>query len=895
MKRAIIILLLVIPFVMTNADNQGYYRFPEIYENTIIFTAEGDLWSVNVDGGIANRLTTNHGIESHPAVSLDGSQLAFSAQYEGPTEVYTIPLNGGIPIRQTYEGESALVIDWTPEGKILYSTRKYSTLPNMQLATIDIHTSKTELIQLSQASDGCFNSLGTTLFFTRLPFQGSHTKRYKGGTAQNLWKYTLGSKEAVPLTSNYSGTSKIPIWWNNRVYFTSDRDGTMNIWSMKEDGTDISQHTFHNGIDVNYSSLYNGRIVYQLVADLYVYDITKNIDRKLSITLASDFDQMRERLVKEPIEYLTSVHISPNGDRVCLTTRGQVFVAPAFDGRLVNISKNSKIRFRDAKFMPDGKSILLLSDVSDELEFWEVPADGTEKGKALTNNGNVLRYEGIPSPDGKMFAFYDKNYRLWIHDIKKGESKRIAVSENFDFFDINWSPDSKWLTYAVAADNWFARINLYNLKGDKTTFLTSDRVESYSTVWSPDGKWLYFLSDRNFDSLVRSPWGSYQPEPFFDKTTKIYMIPLNSKDRSPFLPANEIFIAEKDNDKDSENDTKESDKKKKVKVKIDLQGIHSRTTELPVSPGDYSNLSANNEYIFWIEMETSIERKKSLKVLKIDNKNIEVKNLVEDIEYYELSHDGKKLLVQQDKNLYIIDASDSAPMELSKYQVDLKNWSFIINPRSEWRQMFVDAWRLERDYFYDPNLHGLDYKKLLHKYLPYVDRITDRDELNDLISHLVGELSALHTFVSGGDKRKNQNDVEQGSLGALLTKDVDNEGYRIEHIYKSESDYIDRLSPLAKPELNINEGDIITAINGESVLKVPNPSILLKNQVNKQVLLSINLLLNESQISPPQVRVPMTSPNPSLRNPSAKASPSDAVLSLQRTTKCPRKAYCIFQ
>ena len=847
MRHAILFLTSMSLVSPVAAGNEGYYRFPAIHENTIVFTTEGDLWSVSTEGGVAKRLTTHHGIESHPAISPDGSQLAFSAQYEGLTEVYTMPIDGGVPIRRTY-GESAVVVGWTPGGKVLYSTEKYSILPNTQLVSLDIETNRKEVIPLSQASDGTFDLSGNTLFFTRLPFQGSHTKRYRGGTAQNIWRFVFGSREAIPLTSDYPGTSKSPLWWKGRIYFASDRDGTMNIWSMKEDGSEVQQHTFHKGLDLNHPDLYKDRIVYQVVADLYIYDISKDTNRKLSITLASDFDQMRERWIKNPMEYLTSVHLSPSGDRIVMTARGQVFVAPAKQGRLVEVTKGEGVRYRDARFMPDGKSILVLSDESGELEFWKIPANGIGEGEPLTKDGGVLRFQGIPSPNGKWFAYTDKNLRLWIYNFEKKKTNCIGVSENSNFGDLTWSPDSKWLAYVVAADNTYVQIKLYNTQKGKTTPLTSDRVESFSPAWSPDGKWLYFLSNRHFRSLVRSPWGSYQPEPFFNKTTKIYMAALTKEERSPFLPDDEVYLAAKERkdkkkgkskEKGSEEERKDSEQDKVAEVVIELRGIRNRIMEVPVPPGDYSRLSVNDKHLFWVEAETSLDRKRTLKTLKIADKDIEVKTLIDDIGSYELSNDRKRLMVGKNNDIYIIDASDSAPPKLAKHQVNLKSWSFSLSPHEEWRQMFTDAWRLERDYFYDPNLHGVDYNELLQKYLPYVNRVTDRNELNDLIAHLVSELSALHIFVGGGDRRRGEDNINQGSLGAVLAKDEENGGYRIEHIYKSDPDYIDRLSPLAKPELKIRRNDIITAINGTPLLDVADPAILLKNQVDRQVLLTL--------------------------------------------------------
>jgi len=340
MKRALplaslLLVLLVLVQAGAAAGRNGYYRFPAIHGDTIVFTSEGDLWTVDVKGGTARRLTSHTGVESFPAVSPDGLTLAFSAQYEGPTEVYTMPLAGGLPERHTFAGQSAAVAGWTPDGKILYATRKYSTLPNAQLVVLDPATNAETLLPLSQAADGSFDAAGKTLYFTRLPFQGSYTKRYKGGTAQNLWAYTLGADEAAPLTADYTGTSKNPMVWQGRIYFLSDRDGSMNIWSMDLKGGGLKQHTFHKGFDASSPSHDAGRIAYQLVAELRVFDIGSGNDAALAVTLPSDFDQMRERWVTKPIDYLTSGHVSPNGDRVVFVSRGHVFVAPVGDGRWV--------------------------------------------------------------------------------------------------------------------------------------------------------------------------------------------------------------------------------------------------------------------------------------------------------------------------------------------------------------------------------------------------------------------------------------------------------------------------------------------------------------------------------------------------------------------------------
>ncbi|MBS1226444.1 MAG: hypothetical protein H6R32_378 [Candidatus Aminicenantes bacterium] len=447
----------------------GYYRFPAIHGDTVVFTSEGDLWTVDVRGGLARRLTSHSGIEAYPAVSPDGQMLAFSAQYEGPTEVYTMPLAGGLPVRRTFAGQGGTVAGWTPDGKMLYATQKYSTLPNTQLVVLDPATNSESLLPLGQAADGSFDAAGRTLYFTRLPFQGSYTKRYKGGTAQNLWSYALGAPEASPLTADYAGTSKNPLVWKDRVYFLSDRDGHMNIWSMDLKGGGLKQHTFHKGFDASSPSLDAGRIAYQLVADLRVYDIDSNRDAALAITLPSDFDQMREKWVTKPLDYLTSGHVSPNGDRVVLVSRGQVFVAPVGDGRWVRVSRKDGVRARAARFLGDGKSLMVLNDSTGEWEFHRFAADGLDPSEQLTTGAKVIRFDGIPSPDGKWLAFADKDNQLWLYNAGKKALSRIGVSDIGMFGDLAWSPDSRWLAYVQGASNGFSQIVLLEAEGDRAS------------------------------------------------------------------------------------------------------------------------------------------------------------------------------------------------------------------------------------------------------------------------------------------------------------------------------------------------------------------------------------------------------------------------------------------
>ncbi|WP_263322140.1 S41 family peptidase [Endozoicomonas sp. Mp262] len=844
--------------------NEGYYRFPALHDSTIVFTAEGDLWTVNIDGGLAQRLTSHQGVEADAAVSPDGMILAFKAQYEGSTELYTMPLAGGLPRRLTFHGISG-VVGWTPDGKILYRSYHLSTLPNAQLFVFDPKTQSSERLPLAQAADGRYDETGKTLFFTRLPFQGSYTKRYQGGSVEQIWKFTQGAIEAEALTQSYPGTSSSPMWWNNRVYFVSDRDGIMNLWSMDESGGTLRQHTFHKGWDIKSPSLYKGRVVYQLGADLHLFDIDTSKDKKLSIQLASDFDQLRDKWVQNPLKFLSSMDLSPDGDRLVLTSRGRVFVIPVKQGRLVEVTRQQGIRFRNARFMPDGKNILLQSDHTGEVEFWTTPADGHGSLTSLTEDGQVLRNAGVPSPDGKWIVFTDHDERLWLQDLfnkkkylvdqsettwSNHPSKETDEAASIGLSNLAWSPDSRWLAYAKDADNGYAQIFIYSLDEKTTVPVTTNRVYSFSPAWSQDGQWLYFLSDRNLVSLVESPWGQHQPEPFFDQMTKVYQLALQKDLRSPFKESEEFLsLIENKHKKEKEGNSKEKGESGNKnnpaqRVKIDFKGIQERLYEVPIPAGNYEQLQVTGKHLYIADISKSRNNTSKLVAVEIKNSNVEKTVILEDISHYVMSMNQEKILIEKENALYVIEASGSESDSIDENKVDLSRWAFSFRPREEWRQIFIDAWRMERDYFYDVNLHGIDWKTIRDKHFPLVERVTDRDELDDLIGHIVGELGALHTFISDGDKRQGGDNIAIGFLGAELVRDSQGQ-YHVGKMYRGDPDYPERLSPLQRAGLG--EGDIIEAINGIPAIETRDLSELLRNQAKRQVRLTVRFKNNKKK------------------------------------------------
>ncbi len=859
------------------APRAGYYRHPAIHGSTILFTSEGDLWEVGVEGGAARRMTTGSGTELFSAISPDGTTVAFTASYEGPRDVYTMPIGGGVPRRRTWGGEGLgaespgdEVAGWMPDGRLLVRTWRYSTLPDSQLVALDDHGAR-EIIPLAQASEGAFTPDGKTLFFTRLPRQGSQTKRYQGGTAENLWKYDAGAganAEAVPLTADWPGTSHNPMVWNGRVYFLSDRDGVMNVYSMAESGHDLKAETHHHGLDVQSASLSEGRIVYQLGADLWLLDLAKGSDAIVPVTIVSDFDQLRDHWVKRPLEYVTSAHVAPDGSAAVFTARGEVFTLPRKDGRIVKVAGESGVRYREAKYTPDGKNVFALSTETGETEFWSYPANGVGKGQPWTVDAKVLRSDGMVSPDGHWLAHGDKDDRLWIGDLRTRKDRLIAQSTTGGFRGLSWSPDSQWLAYVEPANNSFDQVKVVSASTAEIHPLTSDHYNSFSPAWSTDGKWLYFVSDRMLRTVVSSPWGPRQPDPSFDRTNKIYELALQPDLRSPFARPDELHPDDGKDGKGSKegkekegknakegNDVREGHGDKKVaKVDIDFDDLASRLREVPVPPRNYFSLQATDKRLCWLDEEAPRPPKASLGCVDIDHKWEDPAEITKkgdnpyrvmgDVKGYEISLDRKKMLVHKDDDFFILDSGVTGKSlgddkALSEAKIDLSRWSIMVDPRAEFRQMLLDAWRLERDYFYDRKMHGVDWPQIRDRYLPLVDRVSDRRELDDVIAQMVSELGALHTFVIVGDARQPEDRVALGALGAVLRRDTKAGGSVVDHVYRHDPDQPNLAPPLSRPDSRVKEGEVIESIDGQPLLDAPDERALLRGKAGRQVLLRV--------------------------------------------------------
>ncbi|WP_299809008.1 S41 family peptidase [uncultured Shewanella sp.] len=821
-------------FAAESTVKPGYFRAPALNQQTLVFTAEGDLWTQSLGDPQAKRLTSLPAQELGATISPDGKSVAYVANYEGSTEVYVIAIAGGQAKRVSFENSRVRVQGWTANGKVLYSTdNAFGPANYWVLRTVDPDTLITEDLPLADAIEGAMDDKGEYLYFTRFGLQttGDNAKVYRGGAKGELWKFKLGAKqEATPLTQAHQGSVRQPMLWQSRLYFISDSDGNDNIWSMATDGTDVKQHTHHSEWQVRDARLDQGRIVFQQGADIKLFDIASGKEQTLDIKLVSDFAQKREHWVKEPMKYATSTTLAPNGDKVVITARSHVAIAGTDGQRLVEVALPEQSRVRHALMSQDGAWVYGISDASGEQEVWQFAADGSDRSKQLTKDGKTLRLSLHLSPDGRYLAHDDYDGNVWLLDLKKGSNKKIITQGEGlgPYADIVWSADSRFIAL-TKAEMGKARpqIVLYSLKNNRAESLTSDKYESFSPSFSADGDWLYFLSNRKFVSTPSSPWGDRNLGPMFDKRTQVFAIALNEDARFAFQKPNELMSEAKKSDDDE------------VTTEVEWQGLSSRLWQVPIGAGNYDSLQMAKDKFYLLD--TSSSGKSTLKVVKFDALSPKVETFSKDVGEYQLSQDGEKLFIRkqskQGSEMLIVDAGDKLPKELSHAKVQTNLWQLAIEPASEWQQMFEDAWLMHRDSFYDKNMRGLDWQATKAKYQPLVDRLTDRHELNDIFMQMMGELDSLHSQVRGGDSPKDPNKAKSASLGARLEQTK--AGVVIEHIYQGDPELPAQAAPLMQMGVNAKIGDVIVAINAKKLSNIADVTKLLRNQGGKQVLLTL--------------------------------------------------------
>ncbi|QIR13863.1 S41 family peptidase [Shewanella aestuarii] len=819
----------------SQSSNQGYYRAPALHDNTIVFTAEGDLWKSQIGDKVASRLTTQAAEEIDASISHDGQWLAYSANYEGATEVYVMPMAGGVAKRLSFENSRVRLQGWTAGGEVLYSTdNAFGPANYWVLKTVNPNTLQVTNLPLADAIEGVIDNQGQYVYFTQFGLQasGDNAKVYRGGAKGKIWRYQLGSnKEAEQLTSQHQGSVRQPMVWQDRVYFISDASGNDNIWSMQQDGSDIKQHSQYSDWQVRDAKLDNGRIIFQQGADIKLFDIATNRDQTLNVALSSDFPHRREHWVNDPMEFATSTKLGSNGEQVVITARGHVAIAQTDERRLVQIASPADSRIRHALLSKDGKWVYGISDASGEQEIWQYPADGSEGAKQLTKDGTTLRTSLTLSPNGRYLAHDDYMGNVWLLDLKANTNQKIMVNGEGlgPYQDIVWSPDSQFVAMTKAEiGQQRPQIVLYSVNQQKAQTLTSDKYESYSPSFSKDGNWLYFLSNRDFNATPSSPWGDRNMGPVFDKRSQIFAIALNEKAQFAFAKQTELSVKQGDS-----NSTSDSI----VKVKVDWQGLPQRLWQVPVASGNYNRLQQTDKGLYVLDTNNQVS---SLKWIAFNQNAPKVEVFADDIADFNVSNDGKQILLNKQSNpkeLLIVAAGDKLPADVSQAKVNTQQWQLNISPMQEWQQIFEDAWLMHKGQFFDTQMRGLDWQATKAKYQPLLQRLTDRYELNDIFEQMMGELDSLHSQVRGGDVAKDSDAAKSAALGARLTLTA--KGVEISHIYQNDPELPSQASPLARIEVDAKEGDIIKAINGKPVSNIAQVTQLLRNQVNKQVLLTL--------------------------------------------------------
>ncbi|WP_374348517.1 S41 family peptidase [Chitinimonas sp.] len=852
MKRFRLALLAAALSASSFATSNGYFRFPSIYRDTVSFTAEGDVWTASLNGGEARRLTSNPASEIRSSISPDGRWIAFTAAYEGPQEVYVMPLQGGEPTRLTFHNSRALTLGWTASGEVLYSTAGATgPLSERIVAAVHPQTLQRRVFPLSDANDAVLDERGEYLYFVRfgLAVTNDNARQYRGGALSQLWRYKLGGNGEAERIGPRDANLRRPMWWQGRLLVISDQDGHDNLWSLQPDGSGAQQLTRHTDFDVRSASLGQGRVVYQLGADLRLFDLASRQDQVLNIKLLSDYQQTRERWLRQPLQYGTATALAGNGERLALTVRGHVLVAGENKLRRAEVAQPAGSRLRNAVLSPDGKWVYAVCDASGEQEIWQFPADGSGSGKALTQDGDGLRLNIQPSPDGKWLAHTDKKGRLWLLELASGKntviddaSKREGGNlQRHEYDQLSWSADSRNLLFVRPNSNQGRnQLALYSLDRNLTQWLTSDKYDSHSPVFSADGRWLWFLSERQFQLANQAPWGDRNTGPQFSRRSKVYGLALQPDAQFAFAAKTELSSAAADSEAkpaDSKEGKKDDAKKPGGKPAIVLDGLPGRLYEVPLAAGDYRDLGSDGSRLYVLDNEGD-----TLKTFAIDNKGAAAETFMGEVQEFALSHNGKKLFIRKKAarglgDMYIVDAAAKAPADIAKQAIALNDWALRIDPREEWRQMFNDAWRMHRDYFFDPAMRGVDWSAARRKYAPLVERVNERAELDDVLAQMSAELGALHSQIVPGEERPASDVATPAGLGAELEPAAN--GWRIARIYKTERELPAERSPLQAPGLDIRDGDVIIAVNGRPSRDLRDFSDALRNQAGQQLLLEL--------------------------------------------------------
>jgi len=845
-------------------------RFPAIHENQIVFTYAGDLYTVDVDGGVARKLTNHEGFEMFARFSPDGQTLAFTGQYDGNTEVYLMPASGGIPQRLTYTptlgrddvsdrmGPNNIVMTWTPDGeRVIFRSRMRSFNSfNGRLYSVPTSGQLPEELPLPRAGFCSFSADGKKMAYNRVFREFRTWKRYRGGMADDIWIYDFESKQIENITDD-PGQDIIPMWKDDKVYFLSDRDENkrMNLFVYDLESKEIRKLTEFAEFDIKFPSLGQEAIVFENGGDLYRFDLEQEEAVKVDIAIREDLSGGRGGLVGVAGN-VTNYEIAPDGKRALFGARGDVFTVPAKHGATRNLTATPGVHERNSKWSPDGRWIAYVSDETGEDEIWVVPQDGSKAARQVTTNAETYKYSILWSPDSKKILWADKQLRLRYVHVRSGRITEVANSERWEFNDYSWAPDSRWIAYGRAEMDTMNKIYLYSLGKKESYEVTDGWYDSSNPTFSSDGKFIFFVSDRDFNPIYgRTEWNH-----IYRDMSRLYLITLDKTTESPFKPRSdevEIEKPEKKKKKDEDEkqaegkaeeqekqeakaeeekkpDEKDSEKpKKRETIKVDIEGIKDRIAALPVKVSNYYNLSSVEDALYYMRRGS---KDNGAQLYRYDLKEPKETELG-GIGGYELSANRKKMLVSAHGKYAIIDAP-KGKVDM-KDTLDLSGMEVFLDKRAEWTQIFNECWRQMREFFYVPNMHGVDWRAMRQRYAPLVAHVNHRADLTYIIGELIGELNTGHTYVGGGEQPKPKR-IAMGLLGAEVEYDGDSGYYRIAKILRGQNWDRSRRSPLTEIGVDADEGDYILAIDGHSTAEVDNLYELLVNKAGKQVTLTLN-------------------------------------------------------
>ncbi|MDR2118348.1 MAG: PDZ domain-containing protein [Tannerellaceae bacterium] len=809
-------------FSPAHAENEArLLRFPATNGSEIVFSYAGDLYKAPLGGGEAARLTSHTGYEMFPRFSPDGKTVAFTGQYDGNTEVYTVPLAGGEPLRLTYTatnrrddlgdrmGPNNIVMTWTPDGKsIVYRNRIGSGFEG-RLYTVHKEGGLSEAIPLPEGGFCSYSPDGKRLAYNRVMREFRTWKYYKGGMADDIWVYDP-AKQSVENITNHEAQDIMPMWVGEYIFFISDRDRTMNIFAFNTLTKQTEKVTSFTEYDVKFPSVHGDIIVFENGGYLYKIDAATRTPQKIPVTLSSDNIYARSE-IKDGAQYLSDASLSPNGERLTVTARGEVFNLPAEKGVTKNISRTPGAHERNAQWSPDGKYIAYISDATGETELYLQDANGGEAKQLTRNNDSYIRAFKW-SPDARQIVYTDRKNRIMLLDVPARKATVVWQDPVSEIRGVSFSPDNRWLTYSRIAENDFSIVYVYHIDSKKEYPVTDKWYESNSPVFSTDGKYLIFSSARDFKPV----YGATEWNHVYDDMNGVYLALLSKDTPSPFLPkdADATFAKRTEDKKDST-------------VVFDPEGITERIIKLPLTPGAYRNFYSGGEKIYYT-VNGGSTRLYDLKKQKEE----EIAQAVMTVE-----PGRKKALFRKGKTVYVADIP-SGKTEL-KDEVNLAHMKITTDYPKEWMQIFNEGWRAMRDGFYVENMHGVDWKAMKQKYEVLVPHVKNRLDLNYVIGEMIAELNCGHAYITPGEMNRAER-IRTGLLGAEIARDAGSGFFRLTKILPGASWSADLRSPLTESGIEAKAGEYIVAIDGVPANSVNDMYALLVGKAGVPTELLLN-------------------------------------------------------